>query len=164
MAFSTKTITGIPKNTAYRLYGQVKSDDSKLGFDITSRTFKILISKDGGTWAFSTNSLVHITRSSLAAPTSGHSQSATSGWFYIDLTASEMNATHIIIQTLFNDNPGLASDPTGRFETVISTTTSTPISTEHEIDADEKIPAGDITVMQVLGLLAKRLKRGNYKI
>ncbi len=78
MASTDSTVFAV-KNQAYRVYGWVK--DSTTGNGIAVGTLSGSISKDGGTAASSTSTPTGVT--------------GMTGRFYLDLSATEMNANNI---------------------------------------------------------------------
>lgn len=148
-------LQNITKNEAFRLYFQ-HTDDS--GTDAPGTIEDPLvtyteISKDGGIFTPTTNSIVQI-------------DGGQKGNGYIDLTLSEMNADNIIVKIrVMDETEGLPGNQVGIIDTIIIYTGTVSgggggdISMNDVIANQSDLPNGDLTVRQVFELIAKRLKR-----
>ena len=77
-------LNNIIKGETFRYYGIIESS-AENSADISAATVTVKVSKDGGVFATATNAIVKIDEGTL-------------GYFYIDLTATEMNADVICVE------------------------------------------------------------------
>ncbi len=158
------------KNVAYRLYFPLFNNGSSAGVSLTGATWSggggatiLQISKDGGAPATLSNVPVQIGN----------------GWYYIDLTQTEMNADlvllsihnsasagamcNISIQTnvTFNTTGSVSASDVWAYatRTLTSGGAGSGISMDDVIENKATLPTGPLTVRQVFELIAKRLER-----
>ena len=133
------------KGQAFRLYFSVIQSNSSLNIsDGTSASRRCYVSKDGGALTVATNSVAII-----ASPGSNTSPCL----FYIDLTASEMDADNITVSGTFGSN---SSTTNGSFQIHIYTT-SPELSSAPSLNSSiaDKIPLQVMHLVRIHSVLGK---------
>lgn len=160
MSFEPFILAEMPKkNTAFRFYGHLRdtSDTAgKTGYNLSGKTVRSFISKDGGAWTATTNTAVEITPSSANSPAT----SGTYGYFYIDLTASEMNAGVILLKCYLSDNESTFNSNSDALDIIIHTVAKKLVSFDDTVSDITSLSSDNPTVGEVLSLLWQWIRKG----